>query len=148
MHWSFPNLPNSTLSCSCILCALTSIVRIFNLSGCNTLLKAKNMGILARHEPPNMWELRRNDELFSIFQAVGWTEFFQHLNGFHWETALQFSLNLIETHSKVWGLHIEFSEAIVDEVTGLPQVGKAWFGRRTPNPTAIQDFLREGEHIQ
>ena len=70
------------------------------------------------------------------------------LNGFHCETTLQFTLNIIETHSKVWGLRIEVSEAIVAEVTDHPQVGRAWFGRRTPNPTAVQDFLREGEHIQ
>ena len=31
---------------------------------------------------------------------------------------------------------------------GLPQAGRAWFGQRTPNPAAVQDFLREGEHIQ
>ena len=86
------------------------------------------MGILAQHEPPNMQELRRNTEVFSIFQDAGWTEFFQCLNGFHYEAALQFTLNLTETHSEVWGLHIEFSEAIVAEVTGLPQVGRAWFG--------------------
>ena len=46
------------------------------------------MGIPARHEPPNMRELRRNAEVFAIFQAAGWTEFFQRLNGFHRETAL------------------------------------------------------------
>ena len=86
------------------------------------------MGIPARHEPPSMRELRINPKFFAIFQAVGWTEFFQRLNGFHRETALQFSLNLIETHSEVWGLRVEVSEEIVVEVTGLPQVGKTWFG--------------------
>ena len=76
MLQNFPNLPNSTLSCSCILCALTSIVQICNLSDYNTVLKANNMGILARHEPPNMRELKRNAEVFAIFQAAGWIEFF------------------------------------------------------------------------
>ena len=77
------------------------------------------MGIPARHEPPNMRELRRNAKFFSIFQAACWNELFQCLNGFHRETTLQFTLNLIETHSKVWGLCIEVFEAIVVEVTGL-----------------------------
>ena len=86
------------------------------------------MGIPSRHEPPNMRELRRNAKVFTIFQAAGWTEFFQCLNGFHQEAALQFALNLTETHSEVWGLLIQFSEAIVAKVTGLPQVGRAWFG--------------------
>ena len=86
------------------------------------------MGIPTRYEPPNMRELRRNAEFFAIFQAAGWTEFFQCLNGFHRETALHLALNLTETHLEVWGLHIEVSEDIVAEVTGLPQVGRAWFG--------------------
>ena len=77
------------------------------------------MGIPAQHEPPNTRELRRNAEFFPIFDAASWTEFFQRLNGFHRETALQFSLNLTETQSEVWGLRIEVSKAIVVEVTGL-----------------------------
>ena len=31
------------------------------------------------------------------------------------------------------------------EVTILPQVGRAWFGRRTPNVVVVQDFLIKGE---
>ena len=46
------------------------------------------MGIPAQHEPPNMRKLRRNAEVFTIFQAAGWTRFFQHMNGFHHEIAL------------------------------------------------------------
>ena len=75
-----------------------------------------------------MRELRRNGEFFAIFQATGWTEFFQHLNEFLRETNLQFTFNLTETYSEVWGLCIEVSEAIVVEVIGLPQLGRAWFG--------------------
>ena len=56
------------------------------------------MGIPARHEPPNMQELRRNAEVFAIFEAMGWIEFFQCLNGSHHETTLEFSLDLTETH--------------------------------------------------
>ena len=54
------------------------------------------MGIQAQHEPPNTRELRRNVEVFTIFEVAGWTELFQILNGFHRETTLQFALNLIE----------------------------------------------------
>ena len=60
---------------------------------------------------------------------------------------MHFSLNLTETYLEVIGLWIEFSEAIVAEATELPQVGRAWFGRRTPNATAIQDFLVVGEQL-
>ena len=58
--------------------------------------------------------------VFAIFQAASWTEFFERLNGFHREVALQFALDLIETHSEVWGLRIEVSKAIMAEITGLP----------------------------
>ena len=34
------------------------------------------------------------------------------------------------------------------EVTGLPQEGRAWFGRRTPTTAEVQEFLREGGGIQ
>ena len=74
-------------------------------------------------------------------------EFLERLNGFHHEEALQFALNLTETHSEVWGLRIEVSEAIIAEVTGIPQVGRAWFGCRVPTTTALQDFLIEGEQV-
>ena len=98
------------------------------------------MGIPARYEPSNTQELRRNAAVFTIFQAAGWTKFFKRLNGFHHEATLQFALNLTETHSEVWGLCIEFFEAITAEVTSIPQVGRAWFGRRVPTTTALQTF--------
>ena len=69
--------------------------------------------------------MRRNAEVFAIFEVAGWTEFFQRLSGFHRETVLQFALNLTETHSEVMGLHIEATEDIVAKVTGLPQSGRA-----------------------
>ena len=86
------------------------------------------MGIAARHEPLDTHELRKNPAVLAIFQAVGWLEFFERLDGFNREAALQFALNLTDTHSKVWGLCIEVSKAIISEVTAIPQVGKAWFG--------------------
>ena len=41
------------------------------------------MGRPARHEPMNTGALRRNEEVFAIFEAAGWNEYFQQLNGFH-----------------------------------------------------------------
>ena len=45
------------------------------------------------------------------------------------------------------GLWIEVSKAIVAKVIGLLQVGRAWFGRRTPNVIAVQQFLVVGEQL-
>ena len=106
------------------------------------------MGLPTRHEPLNTQELRNNLAVFAIFQAAGWIEFFERLDGFNREAALQFTLHLKDTHSEVWGLHIEVSEAIISEVTTLPQVEQAWFGRRVPTLTARETFLREGEQVQ
>ena len=78
------------------------------------------MGIPARHEPVNIGDLRRNAEVFAIFEAVGWTKCFQRLNGFHIETALQFTLNLTNMHSEVKSMRIKVMEEIVAEVTSFP----------------------------
>ena len=45
-------------------------------------------------------------------------------------------------------MHIDVTEAIVVEVTGFPQVGRSWFGQKTQNVTAVQDFLEVNEHVQ
>ena len=110
--------------------------------------EARTMGILAHYEPSNTQELRKNAEVFSIFQATGWTEFFERLDGFNCEAALQFPLNLTETYSEVWGMRIEVCKAIIFEVTAIPQVGRVWFGRRVPTTTALKSFLIEGEQVQ
>ena len=69
-----------------------------------TQSESRTMGIPARYEPSNTQALRRNVAVFAIFQAVGWTEFFERLDGFNREAALQFALNLTENYSEVWGL--------------------------------------------
>ena len=85
-----------------------------------------------------------NPEVFAIFQATGWIEFFERLDGFNREASLQFALHLKDTHSEVWGLRIEFSEAIISEVTAIPRVGKPWFERRVPTMVAREEFMRRG----
>ena len=82
------------------------------------------MGILARHEPENIVHLRENREVFTIFQEARWKWCFQILNEFHVDTALLFSLKLIDTHSIVRGLQINVTKAIVVEVTRLPQISE------------------------
>ena len=95
------------------------------------------MGKPARHEPVNTEALHRNAEVFAIFEAAGWTGYFQRLNDFHTETALKFILNLTNTHSEVKGVHIDVTEAILVEVTGLLHVEWSWFGRKTHNVTVV-----------
>ena len=101
------------------------------------------MGIPTRHGPENIASLHENGELFTIFQEAVWKEYFQRLNDFHVDMALQFSLNLSDTHSTVRGLQIDITEAIVVEVTRLPQNGTRWFCWKEPNSIAVRDFLVE-----
>ena len=54
-------------------------------------------------------------------------------------------MNLMKTNSDVMGLYMEVTEDIVAEVTGLPQISRAWFGRRTCNATAMWEFLLKSE---
>ena len=61
------------------------------------------------------------------------------------DMTLQFALNLTNTHSTVRGLRIDITEAIVAKVTGLPEIGTRWFGRKAPNSTAVRHFLVAGE---
>ena len=45
-------------------------------------------------------------------------------------------------------MRIDVTEAIVVEVTGLPQIGTRWFVRKVPNSIIVRDFLVEGEIVQ
>ena len=60
---------------------------------------------------------------------------------------MYFALNLTETYLEVIGIRIKITEEIVVEVTGLPQEGISWFGRRTQNATAMREFLVANEYV-
>jgi hypothetical protein len=45
-------------------------------------------------------------------------------------------------------LDISVTEAVISSVTGLPNTGRKWFGRRTTIPNAKTNFLEEGEQVQ
>ena len=106
------------------------------------------MGIPTRHEPENIVYLHENGEVFTIFQEFIWTEYFHRLNSFHVITTLKFALKLIDTHSTVRGFQIDVTEAIVAEVTGLPNIGTRWFGLKATNSIAVHKFLVAGEIVQ
>ena len=54
------------------------------------------MGFPVRHDPKNIDSLRRNKEVFLIFEEVRCIEYFQILNGFHEETTLQYQKPFID----------------------------------------------------
>ena len=74
--------------------------------------------------------------------------YFERLNGFHKETTLQFSMNLREDQSMAKGLRVEVSDRAMVEVTGLPRIGRKWFGRKRPNLHAIENFLTARESVR
>ena len=57
------------------------------------------MGPPIGYEPSNIDAISAKRAVYNIFQEVVWIGYFQRLNGFHEEIALQFSLNLNRDYS-------------------------------------------------
>ena len=106
------------------------------------------MGPPIRYEPSNLDALYANREVFDIFCEAGWIGYFQRLNGFHEDTTLQFSMNLIGEYLEIRGLRIDASERIVAEVTGLPQIGDRWFLWKRHNLREVEEFPAAGEQVR
>ena len=107
------------------------------------------MGGLAVHrEPENLNAICQDLEVYRIFENSGWIVYFEQLQGFNENDALEFSRNLDGEQSMVRGMRIPVTEEIIAEVTHLPRTGEWWFVRKTPLPTAKADFLREGKVVR
>jgi len=80
-----------------------------------------------------------------LFQNTGWKIYFEILQVFDVEKTLEFTQNLIGEKSRVRCVEFFVTEEIIARVTGLPQEGKQWFGRRTSLVHVVEEFNREGE---
>lgn len=78
-------------------------------------------GEVVRHEPSNVFMLRRNPEALEIFRTVGWLQYFERLQGHDNYVSLDFAKNLEGNHLEVRGVPIEISEQVIIEVTSLPR---------------------------
>ena len=83
-----------------------------------------------RHEPSNISLLQQNPMAMEIFQAAGWLQYFERLQGHDDYLALYFARNLEGNHSEVRGVPIEVSEQAIAEVMGIQRRGTKWFGKR------------------
>jgi hypothetical protein len=85
--------------------------------------------------------------VYRIFENAGWIVYFEQLQGFNENHALEFARNLDGEQSMVRGMRIPVTEEIIAEVNHLPRTRERWFVHKTPLPTAKADFLREGEVV-
>ena len=83
-----------------------------------------------------------------IFQAAGWLQYFERLQGHGDYVALDFARNLEGNHSEVRGVPIEVSEQAIAEVTRIQQRGTRWFGKRKRVMQIKELFARGDEFLQ
>lgn len=53
-------------------------------------------GLVVRHEPEGTEMVRNNPEVWQVFVNEGWNVYFDRLQGFNEEIAIEFTLNLEE----------------------------------------------------
>jgi hypothetical protein len=105
-------------------------------------------GGAVRYEPTNTTQVRRNPEVWKIFQNAGWDVYFERLQGFDADITAEFAQNLDGHSSMVRGLKIRVTEETIATASGLPISGQRWFVRKTPLPEFPELFLREGEEVK
>jgi len=67
-------------------------------------------GSIVRHEPITLAQLQQNREAYQVFQNAGWIVYFEKLQGFDPEIALEFTQNLRLPRTLVRGLLIWVTE--------------------------------------
>ena len=87
------------------------------------------MGFVKR-EPTNHHKLFRNPEVIGILYKLGWIDYFQKLNRFNEEVAMEFATNMKKENDEksimeVIGLKINLTEETLILVTWIPK-GKRW----------------------
>ena len=78
----------------------------------------EDMGGQSIHREPTL--LQVNDQEREIIHHLGWMQYFNRLHGFDINVALEFFQNLQGGVSVIRGIQIPFTDAIIAEVTNLP----------------------------
>ena len=91
---------------------------------------------------PTEWVIEHERE---ILHHLGWTEYFNRLQGYDTNVTLELFQNLQGENSMVWGIQISITPKILVEFIGLPNMGIQWKGRYTTLKEAVETFTDLGE---
>jgi hypothetical protein len=86
--------------------------------------------------------LQVTEQAREILHHLGWTEYFNRLQGYDTNITLTFFQNLQGGVSMVRDIQILVTEEIIAEVTGLPNTGIQWTGKYTMLKEACGIFHR------
>jgi hypothetical protein len=96
------------------------------------------------------WEptlLQVTEHAREILHHLGWTEYFNRLQGYDTDITIEFFQKLQGETSMVRDIRIPVTQEIVAEVTGLPNTGIQWSGRYTMLKEAVESFVDPGEEL-
>jgi hypothetical protein len=91
--------------------------------------------------------LRVTEQAREILHRLGWTEYFNRLQGDDTNVTLEFFQNLQGEISTVQGIRIPVTSEIIAEVTGLSNTGIQWTGKYTKLREAVESFTEMGEEL-
>jgi hypothetical protein len=103
------------------------------------------MGGRSVHREPTL--LQVTEQAREILHRLGWTEYFNWLQGYDTNITLEFFQNLQGEISMVRDIRIPVTPEIIAEVTGLPNSGIQWTGRYTTLKEAVESFIDPGEEL-
>jgi len=78
------------------------------------------VGLAVHHEWEGMTMVKKNQEVWQVFENAGWDVYFDRMQGFNEASAIELAVNLEEGSSQVRGIEIPVIEETIAEVNGLP----------------------------
>jgi hypothetical protein len=109
-----------------------------------TCLQKTWAGRSIRREPTL---LQVTDQAREILHHLGWTKYFNRLQGYDINITLAFFQNLQRGVSVIRDIQIPVTEEIIVEVTGLPNEGTQWTGKYTTLKEVVESFAEPGEEL-
>jgi hypothetical protein len=91
--------------------------------------------------------LQVTEQAREILHCLGWTKYFNRLQGYDTNITLEFFQNLQGEISMVRDIRIPVTLEIIAEVTGLPNSGIQWIGKYTMLKEAVESFVDPGEEL-
>jgi len=101
-------------------------------------------GKSVRRESTLLWVI---EQVREILHCLGWTKYFNCLQGTDTNVTLEFFQSLQGEISMVQGIRIPVTSEIITEVTGLSNIGIQWTGKYTKLREDVESFTEPGEEF-